>query len=338
MALLVAQTALPAETLPTAFAAPLRVHVGIGARRNVGVCRCVPDSGLAHKAGMSHEEKEVDKTIDLVMSLDSGAEMPADENEDSVVEARLLATRKGFEEEREKKTEEKKDLYLQVFRMLSSRLARPSSSAHIIVATLLRLLAYFASLSRTCHVITPFLFTSPRTFAAVSDISYVYDLTHGNSTSRLMVISSARQHTTISHGFRPTWNRRFECVCLWWALCKVSLSNPVRTCVYIYMCTSNPAFCVIHVLEFRQFSVPRAKYIFNWRIFRLHINSQPSRALLNRSHGAIATTILVRRTMKLEGCGKTAMSRSRRAKIALRFSRQCLKPLCRRRRTAKQTC
>jgi len=73
----------------------------------------VPDSGLAHKAGMSHEEKEVDKTIDLVMSLDSGAEMPADENEDSVVEARLLATRKGFEEEREKKTEEKKDLYLQ---------------------------------------------------------------------------------------------------------------------------------------------------------------------------------------------------------------------------------
>jgi len=70
--------------------------------------------GKAELINMGKDEQDVAKTSGLAMSLDSeAAEQSADDSDENDVEARLLATRKEFEEEREKKTEEKKDLYLQ---------------------------------------------------------------------------------------------------------------------------------------------------------------------------------------------------------------------------------
>jgi len=109
----------------SAFAAPLRAPMS-WARSSPGICRCSPVStgdmmvGKAELINMGKDDQDVAKTSGLAMSLDSeeAAEQSADDSDENDVEARLLATRKEVEEEREKKTEEKKDLYLQVSFML----------------------------------------------------------------------------------------------------------------------------------------------------------------------------------------------------------------------------
>jgi len=168
--------------------------------------------GKAELINMGKDEQDVAKTSGLAMSLDSeAAEQSADDSDENDVEARLLATRKEFEEEREKKTEEKKDLYLQVSFMLFELPCLSLVDVRAMIECCLvsvALAAMLYLLSQYCFIYFKQVAVLQQYLASI--LLHCADLTRLTvpPTSRWMVIFSARQRTTTCHGFKPTWKHR----------------------------------------------------------------------------------------------------------------------------------